>query len=335
MKTSIVVTSISAPNAALRLIAEGCRKHGQEFIVIGDAGSPANFALDGADFYSVERQRELLGLYARSCPLKSYARKNIGYLLAIQHGAEVIVETDDDNFPYEGFWEPRTIDQNAPLLIDSGWVNVYRYYRNNGIWPRGFPLDQISKAPYAESGPLPCLIQQGLADQNPDVDAIWRLVHPEPTQFFDQHRKVIIGRGSWCPFNSQNTAWFPAAFPLLYLPAYCSIRMTDIWRGLIAQRICWENDWGVLFHGPTVHQERNKHDLMKDFELEIPGYLHNREIARGLEGLSLKAGVENIESNMLQCYWELNCMGLIPANESDLLVAWLADLKGAKTGALC
>ena len=34
-------------------------------------------------------------------PLYNYSRKNIGYLLAMRDGAEVIVETDDDNRPLE------------------------------------------------------------------------------------------------------------------------------------------------------------------------------------------------------------------------------------------
>jgi len=333
MKTFVVVTSISPPNAALRLIAEGCREHGQEFIVVGDSKSPAEFQLDGADFYSVDRQREIGSSYARLCLPNSYARKNIGYLLAMKHGADVIVETDDDNFPHEGFWEPRGLIQHAPVLLDSGWVNLYRYYRTNGVWPRGFPLDAI----YRDAPELgtklytaACPIQQGLADENPDVDAIWRLLHPEPILFFNTDRKLILGRESWCPFNSQNTSWFPQAFPLMYLPAYCSIRMTDIWRSFVAQRICWENGWGVLFHGPTVHQERNEHDLMKDFELEIPGYLHNREIARRLEALRLQSGIDYLGENLHRCYEELICMGLVGAEESGLLSAWLGDLKAIR-----
>ena len=87
-----------------------------------------------------------------------------------------------------------------------------------------------------------CPIQQGLADGNPDVDAIFRLVLPLPMNF-GRKPPIALCRGAWCPFNSQNTSWWPAAYPLLYLPAYCSFRMTDIWRSFVAQRICWENGW--------------------------------------------------------------------------------------------
>jgi hypothetical protein len=45
---TLVVTSISAPNAALRALAEGCRgRDNHHFIVIGDVPSPADFQLEG------------------------------------------------------------------------------------------------------------------------------------------------------------------------------------------------------------------------------------------------------------------------------------------------
>ena len=45
-KMAVVVTSISAPNAALRELAGGCRDVGIPFLVIGDVKSPVDFALD-------------------------------------------------------------------------------------------------------------------------------------------------------------------------------------------------------------------------------------------------------------------------------------------------
>ena len=77
----------------------------------------------------------------------------------------------------------------------------------------------------------------------------------------------------------------------MYLPAYCSFRMTDIWRSFIAQRIAWENDWYVLFHGPVMHQVRNAHNLLKDFEDEIAGYLNNARICHELESLDLNNNI--------------------------------------------
>ena len=46
--------------------------------------------------------------------------------------------------------------------------------------------------------------------------------------------------------------------------------MTDIWRSFVAQRIAWANGWAILFHEPTVWQDRNEHNLMRDFRDESP-----------------------------------------------------------------
>jgi hypothetical protein len=171
-----------------------------------------------------------------------------------------------------------------------------------------------------------CPIQQGLANENPDVDAIYRLIAELP-QSFRKDRRVALAAGSWCPFNSQNTTWWRDAFPLLYLPSYCSFRMTDIWRSFIAQRIAWTNNWSVLFHEPTVRQERNEHNLLRDFRDEVPGYLHNKSICEALEKLSLRSGVENLGENLLICYETLMGMELIDRKELELIKAWLEDLE--------
>ncbi len=332
-KVSIVVTSVSGPNKALRDLAAGCKEKGYHFIVIGDEASPDDFRLDGCDFYSLRRQRKLDLKFAENCPTKHYARKNIGYLIAIRNKTSVIIETDDDNIPCEGFWSERQRSCRAAVVENGGWVNVYRYFTDEDIWPRGFPLEQLQKktADYKRlnKADVDCPIQEGLADDNPDVDAIYRLTLPLP-QSFRKDRRIALANGSWCPFNSQNTTWWPEVFELLYLPAYCSFRMTDIWRSLVAQKIAWLNGWAVLFHEPNMRQERNEHNLLRDFEDEIPGYLHNAEICEALGTLRLKPGSENIGENLKVYYEKLVNMKLVGAEELDLLNAWLGDIKQSR-----
>lgn len=329
-KTALIVTSIAAPNDVLRALAGGCREHGFQFVVIGDERSPADFQLEDCRFYSLAEQRELEFEFARKCPTRHYARKNIGYLVALKDGASVIVETDDDNFPEQQFWDERHRLQSVPTAAGAGWLNVYRYFTESNIWPRGLPLEHIqSTLPAFETltqTDVDCPIQQGLANENPDVDAIYRLALPLP-QNFRRDRRVALGGDSWCPFNSQNTTWWRDAFPLLYLPAYCSFRMTDIWRSFIAQRIAWANGWSILFHEPTVWQERNEHNLMRDFKDEVPGYLNNSAIGEALGQLDIKAGVEHLGDNLRLSYEKLVSMDLVGVQELDLVDAWLADLK--------
>ena len=326
---SVVVTSISAPNAALRELASQCKARGFSFLLIGDVPSPADFSLEGCEFYSLARQQATGLKIAELLPTRHYARKNIGYLLAMRMRSRMLLETDDDNMPLPEFWAERKPEKRVPTLAATGWTNVYRYFSEANIWPRGLPLDAI-QAPQPAFDALPvvesdCPIQQGLADGNPDVDAIYRLVLPLPISF-RAGRRVALGGGAWSPFNSQSTAWFPKAYPLLYLPSYCSFRMTDIWRSFVAQRIAWENGWSVLYSSPDVFQERNEHSLMRDFADEVPGYLHNRAIGDRLETLKLTAGAENIAENLIRCYEELVRLAVVDAKEIPLVKAWAQNI---------
>ena len=329
-KTAIVVTSIASPNAALQALARGCRERGHTFIVIGDEPSPTDFSLDGCDFFGLEQQRELGLRVAALCPTHHYARKNIGYLLAMRGGATLIIETDDDNTPYETFWDQRRRQQTVRTATEAGWLNVYRYFTDANIWPRGFPLNRINAPQTAFDELVTDLvnapIQQGLSDADPDVDAIYRLTQAAPVSF-TRDRRVALKQNVWCPFNSQNTTWWADAFPLLYLPAYCTFRMTDIWRSFVAQRIAWENNWSLLFHEPNGEQARNQHDLMRDFADEIPGYLRNAEICETLSQLQLQAGSEHLGENLLICYEELVRKDIFDPKELVLVQAWLDDFQ--------
>lgn len=323
----IVITSISAPNSIMNDIAKKAHAHGDKFIVIGDNKSPKDFFIKHTDFYSLEAQLDSDFKFAQMAPTGHYARKNAGYLYALSDGAEIILETDDDNLPLPAFYEARESTPTAGIVAEAGWVNVYRYFSDSLIWPRGLPLDLIHEPPPApdESTTIFCPVQQGLADENPDVDAIYRLILPLPQNFM-QREPVAMTKGSWCPFNSQNTTWFKPAFELMYLPSYCTFRMTDIWRSMITQRIAWENEWGILFHNATVVQDRNEHNLMQDFKDEVPGYLNNTRIGESLMSLDIQPGIENIGSNMLTCYEQLVTDGHVGKEEIPLLQAWQTDL---------
>lgn len=325
---AVVITSIFPPTEAVHEIAANNRDDHFDFIVAGDAKSPSDYAVENCIYYTLSQQVDSQFSLGALCPTGHYARKNLGYLLAISRHCNVLLETDDDNIPLPSFWTPPRQQVHATVCNDQGWVNVYRHFTEAHIWPRGLPLNAIHQPPTElvdPEQPLNCPIQQGLADENPDVDAIYRLVCSLPQSFL-KGRRIALGTGSWCPFNSQNTIWFPEAYPLLYLPAYCSFRMTDIWRSFVAQRIGWANGWQLLFSSSTVYQKRNDHDLMRDFKDEIDGYLHNDALVQALWSLDLSPGIENIPANMCLCYQQLIDLGLIDGREMDLLKAWIHDL---------
>ena len=330
MSKSLIITSIANDKHPILIqFAEECKKRNLPFIVMGDTKSPAEFNLDGCDFWSVARQQTLPFELAKIAPTRHYSRKNLGYLLAIKNGVTELVETDDDNIPREEFWSEKQSDVKSHVFENTGWVNVYHYFTKSFIWPRGYPLEELQKKQTElstlKNEIIHCPIQQGLADENPDVDAVYRLTHPLPLSF-ELKNKIALGKNAWSPFNSQNTHWFKEAFALMYLPSYCSFRMTDIWRSYVAQRIAWECGWSVLYHESTVWQERNEHNLMKDFEDEIPGYSNNLNICKELQALVLKPGKEHIYENLIVCYQKLIEINVVGKEEITLLNAWIADL---------
>jgi hypothetical protein len=331
-----VVTTIQPPTAAMRELGRVLHKVGGSLLVAGDRKGPHEYPLPKAQLLTLSQQIELPLRLPQLLPVNHYVRKNVGYLVAISRQPACIYETDDDNAP-NARWKVRSSRTKAISIEKQGWQNVYRHFSRMLLWPRGFPLERIlspNQAQVASNAPQSHVyspIQQGLADGNPDVDAIWRLTLSSDVRFAVR-KSVALQRGVWCPFNSQSTWWWPEVFPLLYLPSYCTFRMTDIWRSYIAQRCVWELGGAVTFHAPEVFQDRNQHNLLRDFEDEIPGYLGNAKICETLAGLRLKQGPVSVGPNLTSCYEALVAAKVFPNKELRLVRAWLADLKKVTTG---
>lgn len=331
-----VITTIQEPTPSVHRLVARLAECGSNLIVAGDAKGPKRFAGPAdkpwpVEFLSLAEQQASGFALAKRLPVKHYARKNLAYLRAIQVGADCIYETDDDNAPNQA-WHIRqehVIESRVVPQAEHRWINVYRYFSQGNIWPRGLPLDEI-RTILPEAMPSKtekrCPIQQGLVNGSPDVDAIWRLVLDRDFEF-EIGASVCLEPGNWCPFNTQSTWWWPVSFPLLYLPSYCSFRMCDIWKSFVAQRCLWELGMGVAFHASEVRQDRNQHDLLRDFEDEVVGYKNNRSIAEALAGVRLEAGAGNVKGNLLLCYEALVQADVLPSDEMDLVNAWLDDLQ--------
>jgi hypothetical protein len=322
-----ILTTIQPPTPSVKNWMQYLGKYQAPFIIIGDKKGPQEFNLDGTDFYSLEQQLQLPLTLPELLPSGHYARKNVGYQIAFARNTPCIYETDDDNAPLPT-WTPRAEEVKARTAPQKNWFNVYRCFSQELLWPRGFPLENIkSSANDAACGdaiPTRAPIQQGLANGSPDVDAVYRLVLDKDIVFADAP-SVSLPQGVWCPFNSQSTWWRPEAYPLLYLPSFCSFRMTDIWRSFIAQRCLWAMNRQLVFHTAEVVQERNEHRLIRDFEDEIPGYINNTKIIMLLQGLTLQPGAESAAENLSRCYEALVIAGFIPEKELPLVQAWVTD----------
>lgn len=326
MKKSIVITSIFGPTEAVTAFS---RMNSYKLIVVGDKKTPLDWFCNNADFISIAQQEKLDFELVKVLPYNHYCRKMLGYLTAIKNGANYIVDTDDDNIPKPNWNFPDFENKFECVDDNKGFVNIYQLYTKNKIWARGLPLslintqfelDKTLKLNDCKIG-----VWQGLADEDPDVDAIYRLTCDSPC-YFDERDPIVLGKGTISPFNTQNTIIRKELFALLYLPTYVTFRFTDILRGLVAQPIMWLYDYQLGFTNATVVQKRNPHDYMKDFLSETPMYENAEKIIEIVSASILKNNT--IEDNLFNSYHSLLKKNIVCDDEMRTLDAWLKDING-------
>ncbi|MCS6821303.1 MAG: STELLO glycosyltransferase family protein [Microscillaceae bacterium] len=325
VRKAIIITSIFPPTEAIYKFAS---YPDYQLIVVGDKKTPLDWYCENVTFLSIEEQEKMNLQIQPLLPYNHYGRKMLGYLLAIQKQVEYIVDTDDDNIPKPNWGFPK-FEQSFNYITDNqGFVNIYQYYTEQPIWARGLPLNLITKKfdfdKHLEKKLCNVGIWQGLADEDPDVDAIYRLTNNTPC-YFKQKEPVVLGKNTISPFNSQNTLIRKELFPLLYLPTYVTFRFTDILRGLIAQPIMWLYGYHLGFTNATVIQKRNPHDYMKDFISEIPMYQYAEEVVE----ITIKSihSTQNIYDNLHNAYVALLNANIVSKQEITTLEAWIQDLQ--------
>lgn len=322
----LVITTINAQNSpGVVKLLKFLEKNLLRAIIVADKKTPNWSSHPNIDFLSLEMQNDLWPNLSQKLPLNHYSRKNLGYLRAVSLGAITILDTDDDNCPVSNPWEIKF--EKYRLNHNVSWVNIYRYFGERELWPRGLPLRCVHQELEILSGsaePLEISCFQSIVDGDPDIDAIGRLLYPKQVLFLDEP-PVILASGI-CPTNSQATLWLRWLLPLLYLPSTATFRMTDIWRGLVMQPAIQALGGSTVFGKLGFQQERNEHDLMKDFESEAAGHIHSEEVSN----ISISTWGSgdyqrneiSILSGMLKIYEELVARGIINPEEIAILKEW-------------
>ncbi|MBN8650206.1 MAG: DUF288 domain-containing protein [Cytophagales bacterium] len=316
----IVITTINYPTEAVKKFST---MQAYNLVVVGDKKTPTDWSWKNVNYLSLDIQNTEQPQFSKMLPVNHDGRKMLGYLHAIKRGANIIIDTDDDNIPYD-FWRFPSFESDYDLCIDKGFINVYKEFSEEYVWPRGLPLACIRSASGLKilKGETSMVgVWQGLANDDPDVDAIYRLVFDKPV-VFKRRSPVILENGCISPFNSQNTAFRKELFPLLYLPSFVTFRFTDILRGLVAQPIMWLYGYKLGFTEATVLQRRNPHDYVKDFISEIPMYENSQKIIEIITPrLSTK---QSVSSNLYESYEALYEKNIVPKQELELLQSWLS-----------
>lgn len=325
---AVVITSIFAPGEAIRRFAA---LRDWQLVVVADRKTPAAWQHAGARFLSVEAQRKLPFKTAAALPWNHYARKMIGYLWAAREGARLIAESDDDNLPAADWAFPAFEGAFLQTPAHRDFINIYTLFSDQVIWPRGLPLarirDRAADLTRNELEKKHCRIGvwQALADDDPDVDAIYRLTANQACHF-ERRPPVVLAEGTLSPFNSQNTAFARDLLALMYLPAHVNFRVTDILRSYVAQPVMWAAGYRLGFTGPTVCQIRNAHDFLEDFRSELPLYLEAEAMVAVIKA-AVRAG-DTVGDNLHRVYAQLVRQGMVGPDEMVLVDAWLEDVAG-------
>lgn len=323
-----VITTINHPNDGMNSLLNFGSLANAPVIVVGDTKTPSTWMDTDFEYLSISKQIEIFGDFANLIPTRHYARKNLGYLQARSHGVEWIYETDDDNVPIESPFLKRDLMVQAEMYnTESKWLNVYEVFGYTSesekppiIWPRGFDLKSLKcVTSKTNEGSVVAPIQQGLANGDPDVDAIYRLVLGNFV-VFNNSAPIALKKSQICPTNSQTTWWHSSVHQLMYLPSTCTFRLTDILRGFVAWRIIQERDETVSFHSPIVRQDRNEHDLLRDFVEENELYLHSENLISDL--IELNLGGLSTSQQILMCYEALKKLGVVKESELKIIEEW-------------
>ncbi|CAM9526473.1 unnamed protein product [Discosporangium mesarthrocarpum] len=339
-----VLTSIFKPSYAILQLAsapEWC------VVVVGDKKGPRRYNVEGVVYLTPDMQEKLPYSIISILPWNHFGRKNVGFMYAIHHGAEVIYDVDDDNtfidkskgVPYAlspSDWPPITT-----FMAGEGEIHVHNPYPCYGgpmnVWPRGFPLNEVTNPeavvcnPVNATNGLKVGVIQSMANHDPDVDAIYRLTHPPgglPFDFSAEPRLTVVPKGLFTPYNAQATLHFDPAFWGMLLPITVHGRVSDIWRSYFTQYLLPGVGHQVAFSSPWVEQFRNPHHILGDFSAEGELYERSGEIVSFLAQLDPAELGQSMEERVVSLAALMYEYGIVEKEDVLLMQAWVADLQG-------
>lgn len=283
---AICTTTIYAPSKATLAFAEIAKNEGWTLIIAGDNKTPHEAYRDlervnkSVVYLDLIRQQEMAPKLSDAIGWNSIQRRNLSFVHAWDIGAEVIASVDDDNIPHEGWGRDLLLGkdvEHTQCETPNEAFDPLSPTNHANLWHRGFPIqllaDRQNVSGQRDVGTFQ--IQADFWDGDPDVDAICRMQY-RPTCVFNP-LCFPFASNKPAPFNSQNTFLLREVLPHYFMQVGVG-RADDIWAAFHAQA----QGFKVIFSKPSVTQERNLQDSMKNFEGELLNYRYNLEICRDI-----------------------------------------------------
>ena len=270
MKKVIVTTTINPITKALNKFQQFSD---WDLVVVGDKKTPVPYTLDKGIYISPQMQEEFDKELSDSIGWNCIQRRNFGLLWALKMGADIIATIDDDNIPYDHWGTDLLIKKDVPVKYYDTELPVFDPIGATNIkhiWHRGYPLELIPERDYSNVSvkSIHCDIQADFWNGDPDIDAVCRMEH-RPSCTFDE-KGFPFSSNTFSPFNSQNTFITKKVLPHYFLFPHIG-RMDDIWAAYYVEA----KGFKVVYQRPSVFQDRNVHNLIKDMKAEYIGYEHN------------------------------------------------------------
>jgi hypothetical protein len=246
--------------------------------------------------------------FMRVIPNRCHAETSFGFLVALEHDADIVVEIDDDVFPLEQ--EPlltghlKNLSDSEGLRVDSPskWYNTLHNLileTQSTLWPRGHPysLDARSMIPYTlvpDAGKS--VLNMGLWTGDPDLDArtlleMGGLDGKSKTKSEGlRHRRLLVQKGTYFAICSMNTAFraeIIPAFYQLYMKQLGIDRFDDIWSGLFIKKIADHLGDRVALGAPLVFHDKRPRDVRRDVDAERHGVAINETLWRIIDSMEL------------------------------------------------
>ncbi len=220
-------------------------------------------------------------------PYNSDNRRNVGYLMALAWGCDVLVSLDDDNYCIPGesvFRDFASVAEEQITLpsvnSSSGWYNICEMLETEPkypVYPRGFPYNQRQKNIEVDIAEETGIVRMnaGLWLGDPDLDAITWLAAPVQAVRFNG-QPILLGKDTWSPINTQNTSLHRDLIAAYYflrmnypVDGFTIERYGDIFSGYFSQACVRHMEHRIRVGTPVANHDRNAHNYLHDLTQEI------------------------------------------------------------------
>jgi len=311
MRVSLVIASINTLEN-VKAFEDMLTNHECEVIVVDEGETTVRKKNDNVlsniphEYYGPRERKEWFkkrfGLAYRNLlsvvPERCHAETSFGFLVAYEEKADIIVEIDDDVFPFE---KHALIDAHIQNLQGENGVTVNckgKWYNtmenlnltdNVALFARGHPYGaRIGNEFFTwRNNGGKCVLNMGLWAGCPDLDALTILYNGGLNGKCSieakgcKREKIVVGKDTYFPVCSMNTAFLPEIVPAFYqwYSNFMGIdRFDDIWSGIFIKKIADHLGRKVCLGAPVVGHRKRPRDTFKDLRKEFEGMIINEQL---------------------------------------------------------